>query len=94
MRLGWIGRDRDDGEARAKIRSEDLLVYMALNLFSGWQAGRNLPEKVKRDIKAFYRTIKDAQTKAQSLLFAAGNSDEVLAACQESAANGLGFWDG
>jgi hypothetical protein len=49
------------------------LVYIALNLFSGRQAGRNLPEKVKRYIKAFFRTIKDAQNQAQSLLFAAGS---------------------
>jgi hypothetical protein len=37
---------------------------------------------------------KDAQSKAQSLLFAAGNRDEVLAACRESSAKGLGFLDG
>jgi DNA phosphorothioation-associated putative methyltransferase len=94
MRLVWKGRERNEFEARAKIRSEDLLVYMALNLFSGRQAGRNLPEKVKRDIKAFYRTIKDAQSQAQSLLFAAGKRDEVLAACHQSAADGLGYLDG
>mgnify|MGYP006288144955 CR=1 FL=1 len=94
MRLVWKGRERDALEARAKNRSEDLLVYMALNLFSGRQAGRNLPEKVKRDIKAFYRTIKDAQTEAQSLLFAAGNRDELMEACGEASANGLGFLDG
>ena len=40
------------------------------------------------------QNIEGCPKPSQSLLFAAGNRDEVLAACQQSAADGLGYLDG
>jgi DNA phosphorothioation-associated putative methyltransferase len=54
-------------------RADDLLVYFALGLFEKRKAYKNMPESLKRDIKAFFGASSEAISKATDLLFSVGN---------------------
>lgn len=56
-----------------KARSEDLLVYFALGLFEKRKAYKNIPESLKRDIKAFFNSSGVAIERATEMLFGVGN---------------------
>lgn len=78
----------------AKRRENDLSVFFALNLFEKRRSIAALSTTLQRDIKSFYGTYKSALEIARPLLFAAGKSDEILAACTDAAKGGLGFLEG
>ena len=59
-------------EAKEK-RKADLLVYFALGLFEKRKPQTKIPEGLKRDIKCFYDSYKDASDQARSVLFSVGN---------------------
>lgn len=60
-------------ESAKRARAEDLLVYFALGLFEKRKAYKNMPESLKRDIKAFFGTGSEAMAKATEALFSVGN---------------------
>lgn len=64
-----------------KKRKEDLLVYFALGLFEKRKPQTQIPESLKRDIKAFYSSYNDALEQAKDALFAVGNPDLIEEAC-------------
>ena len=53
-------------------RRNDLLVYFALAQFEQRTAYRDMPESLKRDIKAFFGKYPDAVQQATTLLFSVG----------------------
>ena len=55
------------------VRKCDLLVYFALGLFEKRKAYRNMPESLKRDIKAFFKDYSNAIELAGQALFSVGN---------------------
>ena len=59
-------------EAQEK-RKADLLVYFALGLFEKRKPQTKIPEELKRDIKHFYNSYKDAIEHARSALFSVGD---------------------
>ena len=67
-----------------QARMDDLLVYFALEKFSGRQPYTHLPDSLKRDVKAFFGDYKSAQQQATDLLFAVGNSQHIATACQQA----------
>src|SRR4029453_17333613 len=71
-------------------RAEDTLVYLAMTNFRPRFLRREIPPRVKDDIRSFFGDINTAQTRARDLLFAAGDPDEL-----ELALNDLdyGFFD-
>jgi DNA phosphorothioation-associated putative methyltransferase len=79
--------------ARANERRDDILVFLALNLFERRRSFGALPEAVQRDLRAFFGSFQIAQTEAQRLLFSAGKAEVIRAACEAAAASGLGYLD-
>jgi DNA phosphorothioation-associated putative methyltransferase len=66
----------------AQRRTEDLLVYLALSRFARRPKLSKLPAGIQRDIKAFLGSYRQACTRADTLLFRAGDPAAIDAACQ------------
>lgn len=69
-----------------KARSEDILVYLAMTNFRRRLLRREMPSRIKYDIRSFFGDLNTAQERARQLLFAAGDPDEV-----ELAVEGLSY---
>jgi DNA phosphorothioation-associated putative methyltransferase len=66
-----------------KARTEDLVVYLAMTNFRQRFLRRDIPLRIKNDIRSFFGDVKTAQAKARDLLFAAGDPDELELALSE-----------
>jgi DNA phosphorothioation-associated putative methyltransferase len=64
-------------EMARKARSEDVLVYLAMTNFRRKFLRREIPPRIKNDIRSFFGDLNTAQAKARDLLFAAGDPDEI-----------------
>lgn len=73
-------------DASRRARGEDVLVYLAMTQFRRKFLRREIPLRVKNDIRAFFGDVPSAQKKARDILFAAGDPMEV-----ELAVEGLPF---
>lgn len=71
-------------EESARKRKEDLLVYFALGLFEKRKAQTQMPESLKRDTKAFFKTYNEAREAGRNALFAVGNPSLIEEACIEA----------
>lgn len=74
----------DQWEEIREERAQDLLVYLALAKFDGRPAFSLLPEELQLDVRAHFSTYKKACERADALLFAVGNGEEVDRACRRS----------
>ena len=63
-------------------RQQDLLVYLALNLFGKRQAYTQYPCELQRDIKAFFGGILQAQQAAKELLYQIADIELINRACE------------
>lgn len=77
----------------AERRSDDMLVYLALNLFDRRTSLRSLPLSVQRDIRALFGSHKVALERAQAALIAAGDAGLTAAATAAGTAKGDGVLD-
>jgi DNA phosphorothioation-associated putative methyltransferase len=68
----------------AQRRTEDLLVYLALSRFGRRPKISQLPTGIQRDVKAFLGSYSQACTRADTLLFRAGDPTAIDAACQKA----------
>lgn len=68
-------------EEAAQKRKEDLLVYFALGLFEKRKPQTQMPDSLKRDIKAFYSSYSEALEHAERALFAVGQPEIINNAC-------------
>lgn len=66
-----------------KARTEDLLVYLAMTNFRQRFLRRDIPLRIKNDVRSFFGDLKAAQATARDLLFAAGDPDELELAISE-----------
>jgi DNA phosphorothioation-associated putative methyltransferase len=71
-------------EESKRKRQEDLLVYFALAQFERRKRYSQMPESLKRDIKAFFSSFNDAQEEATKLLFSVGQNEVIEAACNKA----------
>jgi DNA phosphorothioation-associated putative methyltransferase len=83
--------DSDLFERAMQDRREDLLVYFALEMFSGRQPYRQLQKGLQADARAFFDSHGNAQVEARTLLFSTGDADAVREACEEFADEDLGY---
>jgi DNA phosphorothioation-associated putative methyltransferase len=67
-----------------KARTEDVLVYLAMTKFRKHFLRREIPLRIKNDIRSFFGDIPTAQAKARDLLFAAGDPGEIEIACESA----------
>lgn len=65
-----------------KSRTEDVLVYLAMTKFRKRFLRREIPLRIKNDIRSFFGDLPTAQTRARDLLFAAGDPGEIDVACE------------
>lgn len=65
-----------------KSRTEDVLVYLAMTRFRKRFLRREIPLRIKNDIRSFFGDLPSAQTRARDLLFAAGDPGEIDVACE------------
>lgn len=70
-------------EAQQK-RKDDLLVYFALGLFGKRKPQTKMPESLKRDIKYFYNSYKEAIEQSTEVLFSVGNPILIEEACNKA----------
>jgi DNA phosphorothioation-associated putative methyltransferase len=66
-----------------KARTEDLLVYLAMSKFRPRFLRREIPLRIKHDLKAFFGDYREAEKQARELLYAAGDYGEIALACEE-----------
>lgn len=78
-------------EKAAADRREDLLVYFALEKFSGRKSYRQLPKSLQNDVRSFLDSYANGQIEALNLLYSTGNKAEIQKACQEFSNLGLGY---
>lgn len=74
----------DDYELAKTSRKADLQVYFAMNLFGKRKPYTRLPEELKRDIKAFFETYKEAQFQANEMLYSIADTEQIHQQCQEA----------
>lgn len=72
---------------------EDLLVYLALQLFERRRSFTALPADVQSDVRVGWGSLPKALDDAKTLLFGAGKPEAVAAACQLAADLGLGSYE-
>lgn len=77
--LPFPDKERDVARVAA-IRKDDLLVYLALNIFDRRASFGSIPSAVQRDVKAFFGSYKSALDHGQVALFEAGNAERTRAA--------------
>jgi DNA phosphorothioation-associated putative methyltransferase len=65
-----------------KARTEDVLVYLAMTKFRKRFLRREIPRRIKNDIRSFFGDLPSAQASARDLLFAAGDPGEIDIACE------------
>ena len=83
--------DREELEAIAADRRDDLNLYFALEMFSGRKPYRTLPKRLQYDIKAFWGSHANAQIEARQVLFSVGDKDVVQTAIEEALDEGYGY---
>lgn len=74
----------------ARAREADLRVYLALERFSPRRDFAQWSETLRRDIRHFFGSARQAQEQAQALLLSAGSREAVLEDCAAAAGQGLG----
>jgi DNA phosphorothioation-associated putative methyltransferase len=67
-----------------EARSQDLLVYLALNRFGGRPRFSALSSDIQLDVRAFFSTYRQACELADALLFSVGKPEVINEACRMS----------
>ena len=89
-RLAHHAHDPETLEQTKAARTEDLRVYFALNRFNKRARYGELPEALRRDVKAFFGAHNRAEAAGRDLLFRLGDPDTLTAAAREAANAGHG----
>ena len=74
----------DPWDSLRQSRIDDLRVYLALARFPKRPSYSQMPISMQRDIKEFFGGYKDACESADTLLFEAGETEMIDAACQRA----------
>lgn len=76
--------DHSEFEEARTGRIEDLMVYFALSFFSQRKAYNAMPRSIQRDIKAFFKSITQANDFAKKALFSIAKTDVITEACLQA----------
>lgn len=78
-----ISRNKEQLWQKARnARAEDVLVYLAMTKFRRRFLRREIPIRIKNDIRSFFGDLAAAEARAHELLFAAGDPGEIDLACE------------
>lgn len=84
FRVVLYATDEADWDSVRAERSRDLLIYLALAQFEGRPPFGKLPLALQRDVKALFRTYKQACAEADAVLYSLGQPGVVEQACADS----------
>ena len=76
--------DTSDFISAEASRRNDLLVYFALGLFEQRKPLIHLPDSLKRDINAFFKSHSEVQKEAKQLLFSISDASNIEQACADA----------
>lgn len=85
-------KDPSEFQLAADERRADLLVYLALQVFSRRKPYRQLDDNLQRDIKAHFGDYQKALASAQTTLLNAADPESLNDACRSAQAKGLGHY--
>ena len=74
-----------------EIKKNDLLVFLALEMFKQRTAFSDMSASFQRDIKVFFGNITNARNSAQDLLFQIADYEEIELKCEQASSEGLGL---
>jgi DNA phosphorothioation-associated putative methyltransferase len=74
-------------------RCDDILVMLALHFFERRRRFAQLEPRLQRDVRALFGSYQTAEAKAHQLLFSVKDPKIIGGACEQAAANGLGWLD-
>jgi len=91
--LRFLRSQKNDSllDAAEESKRDDLLVFLALELFKQRTAFHEMPLSFQRDIKVFFGNISKARNDARDLLFIISNVEEIDRNCEKAASEGLGL---
>jgi len=87
--LPFPGKDAELAKVAAR-RTDDLLVYLALNFFEYRRSALTLPPSVQRDMISFLGSRRVATDRARGALFDSGSPNHIASASTRAASEGLG----
>lgn len=93
-RLAQLAFESSSLKEARNARIADLKVYFALNLFNKRKAYQELPAELRRDIKAFFGSHRNAEEAGREVLLSLSDPETILERCQEAANQGTGYLDG
>lgn len=79
-------------EQMRQRRAEDILVYLALNVFEKRQPYRQLDVTLQRDLNSFFGSYAAAKRSAKALLLSIADVEAIEQACAMAGENGLGWY--
>ena len=74
-----------------EIKKNDLLVFLALEMFKQRTAFSEMPTSFQRDIRVFFGSITNARNSANDLLFQISNKEEIELKCEQAGSGRLRF---
>ena len=78
-------------EAAAQTRADDIKLFFAARQFEKKSPYKELDIRLKTDIKHFFNDFKTANQEALKLLLQSADPDAIRDACEQAAANGIGW---
>lgn len=78
-------------EAAAQTRADDIKLFFAARQFEKKSPYRELDIRLKTDIKHFFNDFKTANQEALKLLLQSADPDAIRDACEQAAADGIGW---
>lgn len=75
----------------ADARLDDLKVYLASGIFEQRSPYKDVNTRIKRDIKYFFGSIRNAKESATQLLYEIADVEKIEEACKEAYEHGLGW---
>ncbi len=91
LRAAWGRLDQPSLDAARAQRTEDLLVYLALQRFGRRKQYRQLALGLQRDVKALLHDYASATDEAARLLAQVADPEKIADACVTAAERGLGW---
>lgn len=70
--------------------SAEILIFLAINRFDGRMKYQDLPEKFQIDVRAHFRSLKNANEEAERLLFSLSDTDGLISAALDAERAGNG----
>lgn len=80
-------------EEAEQQRRADILVMLALRIFERRRQLATLDNAFARDVRVFFRSMREAETAARELLFSIQDQASILEACTTATVAGLGYFE-